>query len=156
MSPSSSGPRGIQETATVNNEFTLYLGGKTALTIIEQPQSVTVPVGGNAVFTVAVTGGTPPYKYQWQVFVDGKWKDIPGANAAALTLHKVKMKWNGRRTRCVIADAAGTTVISDEAVLTVTELPDTGDHTHLPLYLAVALIAAAILIILRRKERDRT
>ena len=68
-------------------------------------------------------------------------------------------EWNGRRTRCVITDAAGTTVVSDEAVLTVIgtdKQPETGDHTRLPLYLAVALIAAALLLILRRRERDRT
>ena len=95
------------------------------------------------------------------MFVDGTWKDIPGANESTLTLDKVKAEWNGRKTRCVITDAAGTTVVSDEAVLTVIgqgtggdELPDTGDHTHLPLYLAVALMAVAILMILRRRERD--
>ena len=68
-------------------------------------------------------------------------------------------EWNGRRTRCVITDAAGTTVVSDEAVLTVIgtdKQPETGDHTRLPLYLAVALIAAALLPILRRRERGRT
>ena len=153
--------RNIRETAMVNNAFTLHLGGKAALAIVEQPRSQTVPVGGSAVFTVGVTGGTPPYTYQWQVFADGRWQDIPGANGATLTLDQVKAEWNGRRTRCVITDAAGTTVISDEAVLTVigqsTEgdgRPDTGDHTHLPLYLAVALIAAALLTLLRRRERD--
>ena len=154
--------RNLQETAMVNNEFTLCLGGKAALSIVQQPQSVTVPVGGAAAFTVSVTGGTPPYKYQWQVFADGGWKDIPGANAATLTLEQVKAEWNGRRTRCVITDAAGSVVVSDEAVLTVLgqgageggEHPDTGDHTHLPLTLAVAMIAAAILMILRRRERD--
>ena len=68
-------------------------------------------------------------------------------------------EWNGRRTRCVITDAAGTTVVSDEAMLTVIgtdKQPETGDRTRLPLYLAVALIAAALLLILRRRERDRT
>ena len=142
--------RNVAETATVNNEFTLYLG-KAPLIIVRHPQSVTVPVGGTATFTVGVTGGTPPYKYQWQVLLGGKWKDVPGANAATLTLNKVKMKWNGRQTRCVITDAAGATVTSDAATLTVTELPNTGDPTRLPLYLAVALIAAALLLLLRRR-----
>ena len=32
--------------------------------------------------------------------------------------------------------------------------PNTGDHAHLPLYLAVALIAIVILMILRRRERN--
>ncbi len=147
--------RNVAETATVNNEFTLCFG-RAALTIVEQPRSVTVPVGGRAAFTVGVTSGTPPYQYQWQVFVDVKWQDVPGANAATLTLEKVKAKWNGRKARCVVTDAAGDRVVSDAAVLTVTGRPNTGDNTHLPLYLAVALIAAAILLILRRRERDQS
>ena len=147
--------RNVAETATVNNEFTLYLG-KAPLIIVQHPRSVTVPVGGTATFTVGVTGGTPPYKYRWQVLLGGKWKDVPGANAATLTLSKVKLKWNGRQTRCVITDAAGATVTSDAATLTVTKLPNTGDPTRLPLYLAVALIAAALLLILRRRARGRT
>ena len=154
--------RGIAETATVNNEFTLYLGGSDMLTIIKQPRSQTAHVGGSAVFTVDVSGGRAPYKYQWQVFVDGEWRDIPGANEATLTLDKVKAEWNGRRTRCVITDANDITVISDEAVLTVIgqgtgadgKHPDTGDHMNLPLYLLVALSAVALLLILRRRERD--
>ena len=151
--------RNVAGTATLNNEFTLCLAGRAALTIVEQPRSQTVPVGGRAMFTVGVTGGKPPYKYQWQVFADGRWQDIPGANAATLTLEQVKAEWNGRKTRCVITDAAGSVVVSDEAVLTVIgtdKQPETGDHTHLPLYLAVALIAAALLHILRRRERGRT
>ena len=142
--------RNVAETATVNNEFTLYLG-KAPLIIVQHPRSVTVPVGGTATFTVGVTGGTPPYKYRWQVLLGGKWKDVPGANAATLTLRKVKLKWNGRQTRCVVTDAAGATVTSDAATLTVTKLPNTGDPTRLPLYLAVALIAAALLLLLRRR-----
>ena len=154
--------RGIAETALVNNEFTLYLGGSGALTISEQPQSQTVPVGGSAAFTVGVSGGKAPYKYQWQVFADGKWQDIPGANEATLTLDKVKAGWNGRKTHCIITDADDTAIISDEAVLMINgqgtgeddEGPDTGDHMSLPLYLTIALMAAALLLLLRRRERD--
>ena len=90
------------------------------------------------------------------MLLGGKWKDVPGANAATLTLSKVKLKWNGRQTRCVVTDAAGATVTSDAATLTVTRLPNTGDPTRLPLYLAVALIAAALLLLLRRRARGRT
>ena len=154
-------PRGISETATVNNEFTIYPSGSSPLTIMQQPQSVAAHAGESASFTVGVTGGKTPYKYQWQVFVDGEWQDIPGANEATLTLDHVKPEWNGRRTRCVVTDAGGATIISDEAVLTVIgqgagddEGPDTGDHMNLPLYLAIALIAIALLIIIRRRERD--
>ena len=155
-------PRGISETATVNNEFTIYPSGSRPLTIVQQPRSIAVEVGNSACFTVGVTGGRTPYVYQWQVYVDSTWKDIPGANEATLTLDKVKAEWNGRRTRCIITDADDTMIISDEAVLTVTgqtpwedpELPDTGDHMNLPLYLTIALMAAVLLILLRRRKRD--
>jgi LPXTG-motif cell wall-anchored protein len=158
-------PRGITETARVNNEFTVYPGGKaeiTPLVIAGQPQSTAVPIGERVLFNVGVTGGKAPYSYQWQVFTGGEWKDLPSENAATLTLDKAKLEWNGRRTRCVITDANGTTVVSDEAVLTVTGTdatagnaqPDTGDHMRLPLYLAVALIAIILLVLLRRRERD--
>ena len=143
---------GVEETALSNNEFTLELLGRSALTITQQPQSVTVRDGGSASFSVTVSGGTRPYKYQWQVFVDGKWVDIPGANEATLTLEKVKYEWNGRQTRCVVTDAAGDTVTSQPATLTVTKAVDTGDHSNLPLYLVIALIAIALLVLTRRKK----
>ena len=115
---------------------------------------------------MGVSGGRTPYKYQWQVFVNGQWQDIPGANEATLTLDKVKAEWNGRKTRCIITDANDTAIISDEAVLRIIRQgtgegteegdarPDTGDHTNLPLYLTIALMAAVLLMLLRKRERD--
>ena len=156
--------RGVDETALFNNEFTIYPGGSSPLSIASQPVSQTVKPGESAVFSVGVTGGKTPYAYQWQVFVDGEWQDIPSATGTTLMLDKVKPEWNGRRTRCVVTDAEGTVVISQEAVLTVVgggsgfagddDHPDTGDHSNLPLYLIVALVAMALLLLMRRKERE--
>ena len=179
-------PRGIDETALVNNEFTIYPGGISPLSVAEDPVSTTVRPGGSASFSVDVYGGEGNYTYQWQVFVDGKWQNIPGATGSTLNLDKVKSEWNGRRTRCIIADGGreirvddngnpiipageeGHYVVSGEAVLTVIgggsgiidgggdgdDHPDTGDHANLPLYLAVALIAIGLLILMRRRRAN--
>ena len=51
------------------------------------------------------------------------------------------------------------TIFSDVAMLTVigaggSELPETGDDTNLPLYIAVALIALTLLWWIRRREKS--
>ena len=173
--------RDIDETALVNNEFMIYPGGSNDLEIAAQPESTTVRPGGRAVFTVMVIGGDGRYTYQWQVFVNGKWQNVTGATGDTLILEHVRPEWNGRRTRCIIADGGRTIqvdgngnpiipegeedhyVVSGEAVLRVLgggvggvdeaedEHPDTGDHANLPLYLTVAAIALALLILLRRR-----
>ena len=57
------------------------------------------------------------------------------------------------RFRCVVTDAAGTQIVSQEVTLTVRDQVPTGDNTNLPLYLAVALIALALMLALRRRRR---
>lgn len=145
---------GIKETAMSNNEFTLYLDGKPGpLTILRQPRDVTIQEGESASFSVVVTGGVWPYSYQWQMWDEKhqKWVDIPNATDSVLSRENVEKKWDGARFRCVITDRAETTVISDPATLTVRDSVDTGDHSSLPLYLAMAVIALALLWLLRRR-----
>ncbi|MBQ3425008.1 MAG: LPXTG cell wall anchor domain-containing protein, partial [Clostridia bacterium] len=144
---------GAEECVLANNEFTVFPGGADPLRIEGQPASVEVAEGESARFAVTVAGGTKPYRCQWQVLVDGKWRDIPGATEATLQLEAVKTGWSGRKARCVVTDASGSTVISREVTLTVRPIPDTGDHSHLPLWLAVALLSATLLLLLRRKLR---
>ena len=173
---------GIAETADVNNEFTIYPGGFSALRftrniwaeIVRGGEVVTytgtVPAreGETVTLYVGVTGGTKPYRYQWQVYdpAAGEWvnlrdgKDISGANADALTLESVKGEWDGRQSRCVITDSSGTTITSDPITLRVARSggptpPDTGDHASLPLYLAVAALALVALIAIRRRRQEK-
>ena len=174
-------PRGIEETANVNNEFTIYTGGSPELhfsqdiraeitrggTVTAYADTIRAREGETVTLHVSVGGGTKPYQYQWQVYdpAAGKWVDlvdgkgISGANTDTLTLQNVKAAWDGRRARCVVTDANGATITSGAVTLRVAQSatptsPDTGDHSSLPLYLAIALAASALLAILRRRERD--
>ena len=70
-----------------------------------------------------------------------------------MSREKIEKKWDGCRFRCVVTDAAGTQIISREVTLHVRDRVDTGDHSNLPLYLGVALVALALLLALRRRRR---
>ena len=59
----------------------------------------------------------------------------------------IEKKWDGCRFRCVVTDAAGTQISSREAVLRVRDRVPTGDDSNLPLYLAVAFVALALLLL---------
>lgn len=89
----------------------------TPLRIITQPQNVTTTVGGTATFTVAVSGGKEPYKYQWQAPDPSSkvWTNIPGATSATYIYKNVSALSFNFGIRCVITDADGNKVTSDEA-----------------------------------------
>ena len=148
-------PRGIRETATLNNEFTIYPGGGgDPLRFTRQPEDVTVQAGEDVRFEVEVAGGVEPYTYQWQVFnpKTGKWVDLKGFTEPTLSRKDIEEKWDGCRFRCVVTDAEGTQIISREVTLTIRDGVDTGDHSNLPLYLAVAIMALMLLWWMRRRR----
>jgi hypothetical protein len=144
---------GRNETAYANNEFTLYLGGSDPLHFEAQPEDVTVQEGEDVTFSVEVEGGRQPYTYQWQVWdpKHEKWVDLPGFTEPTLSRKDIEKKWDGARFRCVVTDAEGTQIISREVTLRVRDGVDTGDHSNLPLYLAVALSALIMLCWMRRR-----
>lgn len=89
------------------------------LTITGHPQSVTVKKDDNASFTVAVSGGTAPYTYQWQISDNNgaEWfsSSVQGTTySAAGTAER-----HGRLIRCIVTDANGSKVISNAARLLV-------------------------------------
>ena len=154
-----------REFASFDNERTVTFGNN--LYIVRQPESVSVVEGEDAVFTIVVSGGVPPYKYQWQrLNASGVWEDIVGANGAQLVIPSVTLLDNGASFRCVVTDSAGNTVISGVATLsnanggaTLTvwaEFPVTGDRAH-PMLWALGALACALcawLLLRRRKGRD--
>ena len=102
-----------------------------------------------------VGGGAKPYSYQWQVWDEKhqKWVDLPGFTGPTLSRKDIEKKWDGCRFRCVITDADGDQVITDEVTLTVRDKVPTGDSSNLPLYLAVAMVALILLWIVRKRMR---
>ncbi len=94
----------------------------TPLTVDVQPEDQTVEPGSTARFSVTVTGGTAPYKYQWQYRTSqtGSWVNVSAASGKTdnYTL-TAQARHNGYQYQCRITDAAGQTVMSDTAVLTV-------------------------------------
>ena len=149
-----------EETALINNEFTLFLAGSEEedeedLVIEDQPEDITVQEGEDVYVPIKVQGGVKPYKYQWQVWDPRKekWVDLPGFTGPVLSREDVEDKWDGCRFRCVVTDAEGTQVVSKEFTLTVRDKVPTGDNSHLPLYLLIAMAALALLWWMRRLSR---
>ncbi len=142
------------ELVLANNEFTLFLGGGEKLHFTRQPEDVTAQEGEDVSFEVEVAGGKQPYTYQWQVWdpKHEKWVDLPGFTDPTLSRKDIEKKWDGARFRCVVTDAEGTQIISREVTLHVRDGVDTGDHSSLPLYLAVALAALIMLWWMRRRR----
>jgi hypothetical protein len=145
---------GRNETAYANNEFTLFLGGGDPLHFEVQPRDVTAQEGEDVSFSVEVAGGKQPYTYQWQVWdpKHEKWVDLPGFTGPTLSRKDIEKKWDGARFRCVVTDAEGTQIVSQEATLTIRDGVDTGDHSNLSLYLAVAIAALIMLWWMRRRS----
>ena len=145
---------GRDESAYANNEFTVFLGGQNALRFTKQPRDVTVQEGEDVSFGVEVAGGRQPYAFQWQVWNPrtGEWVDLKGFTEPTIAREDIEKKWDGAMFRCVVTDAAGAKTASEAATLTVRDKVPTGDGSDLPLYLAVALVALALLWLLRRRE----
>ena len=150
---------GIEERSLIDNEFTLYLNDAfNPLRIAVQPTDQTALEGGTAEFFVVAAGGTAPYSYQWQESMgkDLGWRDIPDAVKSVLTVEDAKASMNGRQYRCVVTDHHLDEIISDSAALhVVSSLPPTGDHTSLPLYLALAAASLLLAAALRRTRKRR-
>lgn len=87
--------------------------------VISQPANSIVCVGNTSSFSVTVTGGS--LTYQWQQSIDGgnSFQDIPGENAAALSINSVTAGMNGYRFRCHVTSECGGSTTSNPALLTV-------------------------------------
>lgn len=149
---------GVEESTYVNNSFTLNLQGLPSgdFRIVKQPEDAAVQEGETAVFTTEVTGGVSSRHYTWEVRMGetSGWQRMEGSDTATLTLKGTKRIMDGWKYRCVIQDAAGKTLTTREALLTVTHVPSTGDSSNLPLYLILAAAALAVFFLLRRKRGE--
>lgn len=98
--------------------FRVRYTGRLAPTITQQPQSLTVPEGRTATFTVRASG-MAPLRYQWQRQIDNVWIDLDGAVTTTLTLNAVQATDNGAQFRVVVSNEFGSE-ISLVSTLTVT------------------------------------
>ena len=125
------------------------------LKILSQPQDQLVTAGQRATFTVVAAG--EELTYQWYIArKSGEWKKIDGAVGASYMTAVTELTNSGYQYGCLIADAHGRMVRSAIATLYVTEAvepPKTGDASTPEIWLAITLIGAAGLILLRRKRR---
>lgn len=155
-----------EEFADSDNHVHLLL--TTLLCVVDQPASINATNGEEALFSVTVNGGEKPYSYRWQSMTGiDQWEDIPGADQDTYRIESVKPEQNGLTVRCVITDQLGNSVISDPATLSVkakpaadsdTNAPQTGDNSHMALWIALlfgsggALIGTAV----KSKKRKRS
>ncbi len=110
--------------------------------ITGQPSDQNISNGGNATFTVVVTGGGT-FSYQWQKSNNGggSYSNISGATAASYTLVGANNGDNGDYFRVIVTKTASnyicsTTVTSNAAMLNVINEPPTitasGDQEYCP------------------------
>lgn len=141
------------EVSMEDNRFTLNLKGKE-LNIQLQPKDQWVLPGDTAVYTVQVQDGIAPYHYQWQVQKPGQssFIDLPGQTEATLRLEKIESKQSGSRYRCLVSDEDGSSVLTQEANLTVLSIPKTGDASRPVEWAVLMLLAAGIILTLYRRK----
>lgn len=94
---------------------------ESGLTITQNPSSVSVTAGDNAVFAVNANSTEGDITYRWQYEEAGSsiWQDLANGTSKSITLSSVTTEYNGRRYRCIVSDTAGNSQTSDVATLYV-------------------------------------
>ena len=153
---------GIAETATANNEFTVYLNNASdPLVITKQPEDVVYQEGEDVSFSAAAKGGVKPYSWHWEYRLKGAsaWLALSENGEETVTLKNNSRAMDGCVVRCVVTDRSGSSAVSREAVMRLWKIPATGDASR-PLtdlgIVLTALMGLAVMLILRgRKRKNR-
>ena len=92
-----------------------------AISIITQPQAVSLTNGTSASFAVAATTPGTGLAYQWQSSPDGtNWTNLSGATTTTLGVTGItETGYAGLRYRCVVSSSGYTDATSNAAILTV-------------------------------------
>ena len=92
------------------------------ITIVTQPKSYVGTEGNSAKFSVVAEG--EGLTYQWQLKKGSKWADLTSGGATTATMSiKVDASKDGKVYRCVIKNAAGEELATNEVSITIKE-PD--------------------------------
>ncbi len=99
------------------------------VSIVDQPLDVTIPDGGNASFTVHVSG-EPDYTYQWQIKNGATWDNLSdvgkytGSESETLSVSGAdQANFNGNQYRCVVNNTkCSAPATSDLATLNLTSV----------------------------------
>ena len=90
------------------------------LAIVTDPSDYKGIVGETAEFTVKATGEGLTYQWEYCNAGSDKWRTSSMEGSTTTTIKVPVGKWrDGQKYRCVVKDAAGSTVISKAAVMTV-------------------------------------
>jgi Zn-dependent metalloprotease len=105
--------------AAINVGTDVDEAGASGVSITSQPNSITVAPGGTASFTVAASGGTAPYSYQW--YRNGSM--VSGATSATYSF-TAQGADNGAVFNAVVSDSSSPvkTATSSNATLTVSSV----------------------------------
>lgn len=146
----------------MDNNYALkafFMSAPTPPSVLISPMSASILVGQQITFTSTVSGGTPPYTYQW--YLNGN--PVSGATSSSWTftptasgIYYVYLK---------VTDDIGNATQSETARITVAavpvggcSIPTKGYLTTKPLvpYLVLLLILTSSFTMVRRKMRRRT
>lgn len=121
----------LTPTATVTSgEATLTV--LAAISIVTQPQSVTLTSGTAAAFSISATTPGTGLAYQWQSSPDGtNWTNISGATSTSYSITGATQTGNdGYRYRCIVSSSGYDDATSNAAVLTVAPISVTTQPTN--------------------------
>ena len=110
----------LTPTATITSgEATLTISA--SISIIAQPQNVSLTNGTSASFAVSATTPGSGLAYQWQSSPDGtNWTNVDGATSASYSLTGLtETGYSGLRYRCVVSSSGYPDATSNAATLTV-------------------------------------
>jgi hypothetical protein len=110
----------LTPTATLTSgEATLTVSA--SISIITQPQSVSLTNGTSATFNVSATTPGTGLSYQWQSSPDGtNWTNIGSATSASYSLSGITETGNsGYRYRCIVSSSGYSDATSNAATLSV-------------------------------------
>ncbi|MBQ8974719.1 MAG: immunoglobulin domain-containing protein, partial [Oscillospiraceae bacterium] len=114
------------DTVTSNvAKLTMQSGSAQTLVITTQPTDVTAAAGEEASISVVATGSGLTYVWKYLKPDSTSWYNvgtsITGSRDATMTF-EAAAKYNGYKYKCVVTDANGNRIVSDEVTLTVSAL----------------------------------